>query len=194
MIINISRHVLWCVCFPVQNMPHSGFSVVHASFLQPFTAIVLDSVLCFEFWPWIFGSSKRGLFFHCKVQTFWKLCWNHFQIYFYQCLCGCSLAPMNRWTARSWTSGCWSTVPTCSVMFYNYKNHHCLCAFSPTRSAVFYRTLLHQCLCVCSLALMNRWTARSWTSGCWSTVPTCSVAFTAGSAWCWAGATCLLKW
>ena len=29
MINNISRHVLWLVGFPVQNMPGSGFSMVH---------------------------------------------------------------------------------------------------------------------------------------------------------------------
>ena len=154
---------------------------------------------CIVFWILALNAwavQSKACFFTAKYrlsQFFWKLCWNHFQIYFYQCLCVSSLAPMIRWTARSWTSGCWSTVPTCSLMFYDYKNHHCLCTFSLTRSAVFYRTL-HQCLCVCSLALRIRWTARSWTSGCWSTVPTCSVAFTAGSAWCWVGATCQQKW
>ena len=28
-IINISRHILWFVCFPVKNMPSLGFWVAH---------------------------------------------------------------------------------------------------------------------------------------------------------------------
>ena len=29
MIVNISRHVLWFVCFPAQTLPSSGFWVAH---------------------------------------------------------------------------------------------------------------------------------------------------------------------
>ena len=29
MIVNISRHVLWFVCFPAQTLPSSGFLVAH---------------------------------------------------------------------------------------------------------------------------------------------------------------------
>ena len=37
--MNISGHVLLFLCFPVRNMPSSGFSVAHVSVLKPLAAI-----------------------------------------------------------------------------------------------------------------------------------------------------------
>ena len=71
MILSISKHVLWCVCVPVWNMPRSDFWWYIV--LWPLAAVVFLYCTLWSLSTEFLGNSKWGWYFCSKVWVFFAI-------------------------------------------------------------------------------------------------------------------------